>query len=91
MITCKKFMEELGAYLDDQTAPDVRAELENHLAECPNCWVITDTTKKTIRIYKGMDPYPIPFELHNRLLSALTRVTPKQSVTESGDADSGKS
>ena len=72
-------MEELGAYLDDQTAPDVRLELEQHLAECPNCWVISDTTKKTIKVYKGMDPYPIPPELHNKLLSALTRITPRQT------------
>ncbi len=72
-------MEELGAYLDDQTAPDVRMELEQHLAECPNCWVISDTTKKTIKVYKGMDPYPIPPELHNKLLSALTRIAPRQT------------
>lgn len=72
-------MEELGAYLDDQTAPEVRLELEQHLAECPNCWVITDTTKKTIKVYKGMDPYPIPCDLHNKLLSALTRITPRQT------------
>ncbi len=72
-------MEELGAYLDDQTAPEVRLELEQHLSECPNCWVISDTTKKTIKVYKGMDPYPIPPELHNKLLSALTRITPRQT------------
>lgn len=84
-------MEELGTYLDDQTSPDVRAELENHLAECPNCWVITDTTKKTIRIYKGMDPYPIPFELHNKLLSALTRVTPRPPAASPEDASRYKS
>lgn len=84
MITCKKFLDELGAYLDDQTAPEVRLELEQHLAECPNCWVITDTTKKTIKVYKGMDPYPIPGELHNKLLSALTRIAPRNPDASSG-------
>jgi hypothetical protein len=33
--------------------------------------VICDTTKKTIQIYRGMDPYPIPSEIHTRLMSAL--------------------
>ncbi|MCU0227196.1 MAG: anti-sigma factor [Bryobacterales bacterium] len=79
MITCKRFLEELEAYLDEQTTPELRSELEQHLAECPNCWVITDTTKKTIRVYRGMDPYPIPGELHNKLLSALTRVAHRQN------------
>ena len=38
----------------------MRAKLEQHITECPNCWVIADTTRKTIQIYKGMEPYPIP-------------------------------
>lgn len=84
-------MEELGAYLDEQTAPDVRLELEQHLAECPNCWVITDTTKKTIKVYKGMDPYPIPRELHNKLLSALTRIAPRQTGLGPSGVDRPKS
>jgi hypothetical protein len=35
--------------------------------------VVADTTRKTIKIYKGMDPYPIPQDLHDRLLAALER------------------
>lgn len=84
MITCKKFLEELGAYLDEQTTPELRSELEQHLAECPNCWVITDTTKKTIKVYKGMDPYPIPGELHTKLMSALSRVSQRRSPGPQG-------
>lgn len=79
MITCKRFLEELEAYLDEQTTPELRTELESHLSECPNCWVVTDTTKKTIKVYRGMDPYPIPCELHNKLLSALTQVARRQN------------
>jgi anti-sigma factor RsiW len=79
LITCKRFLEELEAYLDENTTPELRSELEKHLEECPNCWVITDTTKKTIRVYRGMDPYPIPGELHNKLLTALTRVARRRT------------
>jgi hypothetical protein len=35
--------------------------------------VIADTTRKTIRIYKGMEPYPIPSEMEERLMQALER------------------
>jgi anti-sigma factor RsiW len=73
LLTCKQFMDELSDYLDEKLDSEVRQKLERHINDCPNCWVICDTTKKTIQIYKGMDPYPIPTEIHARLLSALER------------------
>ena len=71
MLTCKQFLEELSDYLDERTNPELRKKLEQHLTDCPNCWVICDTTKKTIQIYKGMDPVPIAPEIHDRLIAAL--------------------
>ena len=71
MLTCKQFLEELSDYLDEKTDPALRQKLEQHINDCPNCWVICDTTKKTIRIYRGMDPVPIPPEIHSRLISAV--------------------
>ena len=73
MLTCKDFLHELSDYLDESVDAEVRAKLEEHIAECPNCWVIADTTKKTIRIYKGMEPYPIPVDVESRLMQALER------------------
>jgi predicted anti-sigma-YlaC factor YlaD len=71
LLTCKQFMDELSDYLDEKTDAEVRKKLEQHINDCPNCWVICDTTKKTIQIYKGMDPFPMPPEVHSRLMSAL--------------------
>ena len=73
MLTCKDFLHELSDYLDECIDAEARAKLEEHITECPNCWVIADTTRKTIRIYKGMEPYPIPSEVENRLMKALER------------------
>jgi len=73
LLTCKDFLNELNDFLDETVQGDVRKELEAHLNECPNCWVICDTTKKTIRIYQGMEPYPIPADVHERLQAALKR------------------
>ena len=58
MLTCKDFLSELSDYLDEKIDAELRAKLESHITECPNCWVIADTTRKTIQIYKGMEPYP---------------------------------
>lgn len=73
MLSCKDFLAELNDYLDESARAELRKELEAHLAECPNCWVICDTTKKTIQIYKGMDPYPVPEGVRSRLMEALHR------------------
>lgn len=76
LVTCKDFLSELNDYLDDTVEENVRHELEQHLRECPNCYVICDTTKKTIQIYRGSEPYPMPPEVHQRLLSALRTKLP---------------
>jgi anti-sigma factor RsiW len=73
LLTCKDFLNELSDYLDECVDVEVRAKLEQHIAECPNCWVIADTTRKTIRIYKGMEPYPIPADVETRLMAALEK------------------
>lgn len=73
MLTCKDFLAELSDFLDEKTDAELRAKLERHIAECPNCWVICDTTRKTIQVYKGMKSYSIPEEVHSRLMAAVEK------------------
>ena len=73
MLTCKDFLRELSDYLDESLDAEIRARLEQHITECPNCWVIADTTRKTIKIYKGMEAYPIPGDVQSRLMVALEK------------------
>jgi anti-sigma factor (TIGR02949 family) len=73
LLTCKDFLRELSDYLDESLDKELRAKLEKHIAECPNCWVIADTTRKTIKIFKGMDAYPVPTDVQSRLMDALER------------------
>ena len=73
MLTCKEFLAELSDYLDEQADGEIQAKLERHITECPNCWVICDTTQKTIRVYKGMKSCTIPEDVHARLMAAVER------------------
>jgi anti-sigma factor RsiW len=73
LLTCKDFLRELSDYLDASLDALLRAKLEEHISECPNCWVIADTTRRTIQIYKGMEPYPVPADVQERLMAALER------------------
>jgi hypothetical protein len=63
----------LNDFLDESTDPELRKELQNHVNECPNCWVLLDTTKRTIQVYKGQDPQQIPDDIHTRLIEAVNR------------------
>ncbi len=80
LLTCNRFLEELSEYLDESVQGELREELEAHVIQCPNCWVIVDTTKKTLQIYKGMEPEPLSNELQARLMGALDkRMSGRQS------------
>jgi anti-sigma factor RsiW len=73
LLTCKDFLRELSDYLDESIDAQIRAKLEEHITACPNCWVIADTTRRTIQIYKGMEPYPVPPDVQARLMAAIDR------------------
>ena len=73
MLTCKQFLAELSDYLDESIGIEERKKLEDHINECPNCWVLADTTRKTIEVYKSRcsEPVQIPADLRTRLMKAL--------------------
>jgi anti-sigma factor RsiW len=73
LLTCKEFLQELTDYLDSTVDAELRVKLERHISECPNCFVILDTTQKTIKVYKGVEPQAIPNEVHVRLMKAVER------------------
>jgi anti-sigma factor RsiW len=72
-MSCAQFLEELNDFLDEALDGASRAELERHLSKCPDCRVIWDTTRKTVRVFKGLEPYPISPQLESRLLAAIQR------------------
>jgi hypothetical protein len=63
----------LNDYLDPNTDAEMKRRLESHVTECPNCFVIVDTTQRTLQIYKGIEPQSIPEDVKTRLLKALDR------------------
>ncbi len=73
MLTCKEFLHELNEFLDESVSAETRAELQRHVNECPNCFVIVDTTRKTLRVFKGVTEKAIPHDVHSRLMKALEK------------------
>ena len=73
MRTCKEFLEELSDYLDETVSAEEKEMLRQHIESCPNCWVLADTTKRTIAIYKKSGPVDLPEDVRERLMKALER------------------
>jgi anti-sigma factor (TIGR02949 family) len=85
LLSCKEFLQELNDFLDESLDPELRREIERHVTECPNCFVLCDTTKRTLKVFKGMDPHPVPAEVQRRLLQAL-----QKKIAEGKGIDSSK-
>jgi len=83
LLTCKEFLAELNDFLDEKTRVELRGKLERHLQECPNCWVVCDTTRKTIQVFKGMQSCTIPEDVHSRLMAAVERKMAAKKQTSS--------
>ena len=70
-MNCSDFLKELTDYLDGSLDERTKDELEEHLAWCHNCFVICNTTQKTIEIYRDSEIYELPEDLRSRLRSAI--------------------
>jgi predicted anti-sigma-YlaC factor YlaD len=70
-VKCSDFLKELSDYLDNTMDAKTKADLEEHLQWCHNCYVVCNTTKSTIEIYRGTEVYELPDELRGRLQSAI--------------------
>jgi len=73
LLTCKQFIQELDEYLEKSLDPEEYALLQKHVSECPNCFVVCDTTEKTLKVFKGMECKPVPSEIQSRLMAAVEK------------------
>jgi anti-sigma factor RsiW len=70
-VNCSDFLKELTDYLDGALDDRTKVELDEHLAWCHNCFVICNTTQKTIEIYRDSELYELPDDLRTRLRAAI--------------------
>jgi anti-sigma factor RsiW len=70
---------DLCGYIDGELEPELCAQLEKHLADCPNCRVVLDSLNKTVRIFREGVEEPVPDELKRNLQAALERKWAKKN------------
>lgn len=64
---CREFFEQLSDYIDGELAASLCVELEQHLADYPNCRIVVDTTRKTVSLYRRYDRAELPAGVSARL------------------------
>ena len=72
MIRCEDVLRELSNYLDGDVDPALRQELEAHLRGCKRCSVLTDSTRKALRIICDTRIIELPAGFSDRLRARLS-------------------
>ena len=71
---CQALLAQLGDYIDGELEQSLCAEIEQHLADCNDCRVLVDTTRKTVLLYRQQgqqNPVELPAEITGRLWQKL--------------------
>ncbi|OGO13831.1 MAG: hypothetical protein A2Z66_09000 [Chloroflexi bacterium RBG_13_66_10] len=68
---CPEILSQLGDYLDGTAQQSLCAEIERHLAGCPDCSVVVNTTRKAILLYREAPSGGLPAEVRARLYKSL--------------------
>ena len=76
MLSCKDLLEELGDYLDDEVSADLRRQLEEHLAECKPCKVVTDSARQTVKIVAGCRSFELPPKFSSKIMAKIRAAGP---------------
>lgn len=78
---CQELLGSLSLYIDGELPSELCRELEQHLAECDNCRVVLNTTKRTIDlVHAPLEKPDLPDDVRERLFKRLNLdnyLTPK--------------
>jgi len=70
---CKSLLGTLSDYVDGELGEELCREIERHVAECENCRIVVDTTRKTIDLVhaSNLPESGLPDEVRDRLFKRL--------------------
>ena len=70
---CKHIWRELSNYLDCEIPPDVRREIEAHVAQCRHCAALLDSTHNVLVLIADERRLEVPLGFGVRLRKRLER------------------
>lgn len=73
-LSCRHVWDRISEYIDDTLDPQVRADVERHLAHCEICSAIIDSTRNIIIFMADERVFELPFDFSKRLHARLDEV-----------------
>ena len=70
-MVCVSGVEHLMEYLEGVVPPDLRLELEAHVAGCPRCTAFVTSYRETPRILRNATAMPFPGSVESSLKAFL--------------------
>ena len=70
-LTCKEVWREISNYIDDAVSPEMREELELHLAYCRHCTAIVDAVHNIIILVADGRTFSLPVGFSDRLKARI--------------------
>jgi anti-sigma factor (TIGR02949 family) len=70
---CKSLLGSLSDYVDGDLSEELCREIEKHIAECEDCRIVVNTTRKTIDLVhvSNLSQTDLPEEVRDRLFKRL--------------------
>jgi len=72
-MNCKDIWREVSNYIDGDLAPDLREEIEAHLAQCRHCTALVDSTRNVVVLIADQRVFTLPAGFSKRLAARLER------------------
>jgi len=73
-IDCYQVRRELSEYLEDDVTPELRSQIESHLAGCSHCTAIYDGMRNVVQLLGSERMIEMPEGFSRRLYQRLFRV-----------------
>jgi len=73
-LSCRHVWDHISEYIDNTLDPQVRAEVERHLATCEICSAIIDSTRNIIILMADERVFELPLDFSKQLHARLDEV-----------------
>jgi anti-sigma factor RsiW len=73
-LKCRHVWDHISEYIDGTLDPQVRADVERHLATCEICSAILDSTRNIIILMADDRVFELPLDFSKRLHARLDKV-----------------
>ncbi|MGC2107997.1 MAG: zf-HC2 domain-containing protein [Candidatus Korobacteraceae bacterium] len=71
VLNCKHVWAEISSYIEGDVSPEMRADIEEHLAHCRHCAAVLDSTRNILILIADERTFELPVGYSDRLHARL--------------------